>query len=115
MASAGVPSALVPVEIQLTLLLSRLLTRSGCPTATSAACPFWVGMLFQIRTRLWPKSVTYSLWPSEVTATGAKRLEAVAVFTRSVAGGEVVKLGCPRTKSAACPLVVGILFQTMTR
>src|SRR5690348_11367032 len=68
-------------------LLAIELFRSGWPTTKLAGAAFEVGMLFQIRTRLKPRSVTYSRIPSEVTATGLSRFEAVALDDCCVRSG----------------------------
>ncbi len=63
-----------------TLVLSATaLTMSGWPTTTSAGWPFEAGILFQIKTRLNPKSATKRCVPSEVTETGLQSSLAAAV------------------------------------
>ena len=90
---------------------------SGWPISTSAGCWFWVGMLFQISTRLWPRSVTNRWTPSELTATGFSSVLAAAPKVCLVRSGwvAVLKLGSPRTMSAAWKFEVGIEFQISTR
>src|SRR5665213_2425419 len=95
----GLPSASKLVATQEAILpLSSSLVMFGWPTTTSAACPFCVGMEFQINTRLWPRSVTYRRCPSEVTDTGSNRLLAVGGRSLIVAAGTVEKFGSPKTK-----------------
>src|ERR1022692_810498 len=91
-------------------LLATELLRSGCPTATSAAAAFTDGIAFQMSTRLKPRSATKRCTPSEVTPTGFSRVVAEAVVLCCVRSGSTnaVKLGWPKTTSAATPLVVGI-------
>ncbi len=79
------------------VLLSVSLVMSGWPMTISAGAAVCVGMVFQIKMRLCPRSVISSRWPSEVTDTGENKLFAAGVETNVVGGGAVLKLGSPRT------------------
>lgn len=116
-----------PFDSHKTLLLTPLsvlnelfeieLVMSGCPITTSAGAWLASGMLFQISTRLWPRSVTNSFTPSEVTETGFSMLLGLAfTATWEMSGStKVEKLGWPSTRSAGTPLEVGICRHTSTR
>src|ERR1700729_1323337 len=107
----------VPAMEQVKASSGLELTKSGWPTATLAGAWLVVGMVFQISTRLYPRSVTNKCVPSEVTDVGFSRLLAAAVvnccaiFTCTY---EVI-LGWPTTTSAAAPLLVGIELKISTR
>ena len=96
--NVGFPLASIPRLVHsLGELLSTSLVMSGCPKTRSAGAAVWVGMLFQIKTRLCPRSVTSRRFPSEVTDTGENKLLDVGVETSVVEGGAVLKFGSPRT------------------
>ena len=98
-------------------LLASELVMSGWPTTTSAAAKLDVGIEFQMSTRLCPRSVTYSRTPSEVTETGLLMLLEVASLLFLVKSGStnVVRVFCPRTRSADAPFEVGIELKISTR
>src|SRR5437868_9088461 len=98
-------------------LLATELVISGCPTTTSAAAKLELGIEFQIMTRLWPRSVTNSRTPSEVTETGLLRFLEVASLPFLVRSGstKVVRVACPITRSAEAPLLVGMELKIITR
>src|SRR5258708_8352183 len=61
----------VPLDTRrLRLSFVTAVTKSIWPMTTSAACPFCVGIEFQINTRLKPRSETNMCVPSAVTAMG---------------------------------------------
>src|SRR5215471_8406413 len=103
--------AAVPVNA----LLGTEEVMSGCQSSRSAGCWFWVGMEFHISTRLWPRSVTNSRCPSEVTDTGENRLLACAGVSLTVEAGAVLKFGSPKTTSAGWLFELGRLVQIITR
>src|SRR5262245_41637549 len=70
--------------------------KSGWPTTTSAGWLFWLGMVFQISTRLLSVSATTRRTPSEATAVGLRRPLRVGRRVGSV----VVKSFWPRTTEA---------------
>src|SRR5207302_10002557 len=69
----------LPVVVSvLNALFGTELFRSGCPIAASAGAALLEGIVFHIRTRLYPRSATNSRTPSEVTDTGFSMLAAEA-------------------------------------
>ncbi len=81
--------------------------------ATSAGAPFFVGKVFQMRTRSLLESTTTRRVPSLQTSVGKNSVLALGLppaFAR-----QCVKSTCPSTRSAAVPLVVGIEFQMRMR
>src|SRR3954454_19609598 len=75
-------------------------------------------MLFQINTRLYPRSATKSRVPSELTATGFNsRAAVVSGFVPGETGGAKATLNpvCPKTTSADVLFCVGMVFQINTR
>src|ERR1039457_6094488 len=72
------------------------LTKSACPTTTSAGALLVAGIRFQMRTRLWLVSGTTRGMPSGATAVGRRMFVCAAVRFSVV----VVKSGCPSTTVA---------------
>ena len=67
----GLPLLSLPVDWQnVVAQFATAVVISGCPTTTSAGWSIAVGMLFQISTRLKPRSAMNRCVPSEVTEVG---------------------------------------------
>src|ERR1035437_3071428 len=99
----GLPLESAPTEAQRSELSLKIdVVKSFWPISTSAAWSIWVGIFFQISTRLNPRSVTIRRVPSLVTDTGLSSVFAAAVRELLVRSrfGEVVKFGSPNTRSA---------------
>ena len=78
-------------------LLGIELVRSGWPRATSAACAFFVGRLFQMSTRLWPRSGHV-----EPHAVGCHRNRVEQVVGRRVGLG-LRQIGLDKSREVGLP------------
>src|SRR6185295_17783820 len=89
---------------------SGAVLKLGCPSTTFAGVSLAVGIVFQINTRWFCESATYSL-PSWIhTPCGRRKL-----LASTVTGRTLVKFACPSTTSAGCALLVGRVSQISTR
>ncbi len=83
-------------------------SKSACPTTTSGSAPVVVGSELYTSILLLSASVTKNLPPSLTTFSGASTRDC------EMPGIAVVKLGCPRTKSAGALLIAGIELNPST-